>query len=166
MVEYNETSTNATDNSTINTPFVSSFECILNQTETCGTWHPLIVSRSGLIPLASGVSQQQIDCTATAASVAGSTLNVLGGDNLIINGTMMPHNLHANTFNITLTDSNSKSFGCTPLHSQTDYIKCNTQELDKTNNLGQTLTLTITINGLAVTSSLTLTVNANNYDVV
>jgi hypothetical protein len=82
----------------------TSLECTLNQDPTCGDWTPVLNSFMGLIPNAEALATQTVSCSISAAEPAYG-LNLLGGDNITISGTNLPHNLITSTVAIKFSDS-------------------------------------------------------------
>jgi hypothetical protein len=81
-------------------------------------------------------------------------LNLLGYDNLTITGTNLPWDVSKNEISITFTDTQSTK--CIPQVSTSTDLVCLTQPFDKATSAGQTYSMTITINGLTITNSLSL----------
>lgn len=82
----------------------TNIECTLNQDATCGEWTPILTSFYGLIPNAADVAAQAVLCTISGAEPSFG-LNLLGGDNITISGTNLPHNLKTSTVVMKFSDS-------------------------------------------------------------
>jgi hypothetical protein len=82
----------------------TTLECTLNQDPTCGEWTPILTSFFGLIPNAADVPAQTVLCSISGAE-PGFGLNLLGGDNITISGTNLPHNLKTSTVFMKFSDS-------------------------------------------------------------
>lgn len=82
----------------------TSVECTLTQDPTCGTFKPIYKSVFGIIPNTEEMAGQSIQCTVASATPVNS-LNLLGGDNITISGTNLPHNLETSTVTIKFSDT-------------------------------------------------------------
>ena len=112
-------------------------ECTMFYGEpTCGDYLPILVSRLGKIPIASGVAAHTVDCSVTGASPT-LNLNLLGGDVISIEGQYFPSDLTRSSISVKFTDTQETV--CEVYLSYTGLMKCNTKPFDKINDLGQTL---------------------------
>lgn len=101
--------------------------CVLDRTQTCGTWIPDLTTFLGNVPNAESVSALEIQCTIT--DVTPSTeLNLLGGDNITFTGTNFPHEIEGNTFELTF--SNDLSTPCVIQETKTTELVCLTGQWD------------------------------------
>lgn len=82
----------------------TNIECTLNQDPTCGEWTPILTSDLGVIPNTESLETQTVLCSISGAEPSTS-LNLLGGDNITISGTNLPHNLKTSTVLIKFSDS-------------------------------------------------------------
>lgn len=128
----------------------TQIKCKLDIRHTCGNFKPALASKFGLIPIANTVTDIKIDCTMTAAS-PNTELNVLGGDIITFTGTNFPHQVANNDIKIAF--ANTAATKCTPTASNSVSLSCETQAFDKATDLSKTFTLTMEINGVAVTVS-------------
>jgi len=82
----------------------TNLECTLDQEPVCGSYTPILLSSLGIIPNLSDVPAITIQCT--IASVTPSTgLNLLGGDNITITGTKLPHILKKSNVTLKFSDT-------------------------------------------------------------
>jgi hypothetical protein len=88
-----------------------------------------------------------------------SPLNLIGQDNLTFTGTNFPHELEGNTFELTF--SNPHETTCTVVATQTDKLVCLTGRFNFNTDKDSTLTMTMVINGLTVTQSLSFNTKAD-----
>jgi hypothetical protein len=121
----------------------TNVECTLDKEPTCGDHLPILTSLLGVIPNAAALVAQTISCTVNA--VAPSTgLNLLGGDNITISGTFLPHDVGTST--ISLKFSDTQETVCVPQSSTTSSLVCLTSSFDQGVSAGATLSMTIVIN--------------------
>jgi len=143
------------DNSTLSN---TTLECTLDKEPTCGDYKPILTSVLGVIPTTDAVSPQTITCTVSVASPA-TGLNLLGGDNITISGTNLPHNLITSNISVTLSDTQNTQ--CVAQISSTGNFVCLTSAFDTSVSAGQSVTATIVINGQTVSNSLSLTMKSD-----
>jgi hypothetical protein len=79
-------------------------ECVLEKEPTCGDYKPILTSMLGIIPVASGVNAHTVQCTITAAQ-PNTGLNLLGGDNITLSGSNLPHTLETSIVSIKFSDA-------------------------------------------------------------
>jgi hypothetical protein len=127
--------------------------CILDRNPTCGTWIPALTTFFGNVPNADSVSALEIQCTITDVTPA-TDLNLLGGDNITFTGTNFPHEIEGNTF--ALTFSNDLSTPCVIQETETTELVCLTDPWDVNLDREKDYTMTIVINGLTITQSVSL----------
>jgi hypothetical protein len=71
---------------------------------TCGDHLPILTSALGIIPTAASVAAKTITGVVSGA-IPNTGLNLLGGDNITISGTYLPHNLETSTVAIKFSDT-------------------------------------------------------------
>lgn len=79
-------------------------ECILDEDPTCGDHLPILTSTLGVIPNADGLVPEEFLCTLDSIFPA-TNLNLLGGDNITLSGSLLPKDLSTSTVSIVFTDS-------------------------------------------------------------
>jgi hypothetical protein len=127
----------------------SGLTCTLNQNPTCGQNVPYIYSTQGLVNNTASLTPVTTQCT--AVSVWPTTdLNLLGEDNITISGSNFPYEIELSTVNVSFNDANNTP--CKPQWSNSSHLVCLTSGFYQPN--GQSIGLTININGLAVSNSL------------
>lgn len=82
----------------------SKIDCTLQKEPTCGDYLPILTSALGVIPNNASLRPRTILC-AVSQSAPTSGLNLLGGDNITISGTFLPHNLETSTVLIKFSDN-------------------------------------------------------------
>lgn len=122
----------------------TTVECTLNKEPTCGDYKPILTSLLGIVPYAAEVVDQTILCS-VSGGLPNTGLNLLGGDNITISGEYLPHTLETSTVSIKFSDTQQTD--CVAQSSSTSALVCLTSAFDKDVSAGQTLTVTIVING-------------------
>ena len=89
---------------TIDTLTATTLECTLDKEPTCGDHLPILTSILGVVPNAGSLVATTVSCTATTIAPAAD-INLLGGDNLTISGTFLPHDLETSTITIKFSDT-------------------------------------------------------------
>lgn len=140
---------------------------MLEKTQTCGAFKPILVAKNGLIPVETTAAPIHIFCTFSSASplskgrrLAQSTLNVLGGDLIGITGVNMPNDIANN--DILITFNNSEQTKCVPVSSNENNLICQTERFNKQDGLNQVYTLVIQINGLNMPNNLSFNTKSTN----
>lgn len=82
----------------------TTLECTLSKEPTCGDHLPILTSVLGVVPNAAGLTAKTILCTITGVNPS-TGVNLLGGDNITISGTNLPHNLDSSIVSIKFSDS-------------------------------------------------------------
>jgi hypothetical protein len=131
----------------------TGFECTLIQEPTCGTWAPKLTAVLGVVPNAAAIVSLEVACSITAAT-PDFDLNIIGGDNITISGEHFPWDIVSNNISIAFNDADSTV--CTPQDSQSTTLVCLTETFSETIDSSVPLSMTIVINGLTVTNSLSL----------
>lgn len=82
----------------------TNIECVLDREPVCGDHLPIYTHNLGLVPLASSLTPETIECTLNSVT-PDSELSLWGLDNLTISGTNLPHDLEKNTIEIKFSDA-------------------------------------------------------------
>jgi hypothetical protein len=130
--------------------------CTLDRDPAGGDWQPTLMSLKGTIPL--DLAAPTVTITTTLTVVTPDTgLNTQGGDILTFTGTFLPSDLLTSTVEIAFSDSGSTS--CVSQSTTSTELTCITSRFgpDPAAQLGVTQDIAVTINGLAVTHTLTVT---------
>jgi hypothetical protein len=137
----------------------TSLKCTLMYKETCGNHVPYITHQMGLVNNSASLTPLTVNCA--VSSVHPTTqLNLLGRDNLTFTGTNLPWFLNTSSVQINFTDS--QQTGCIPQWdmSTSETLVCLTEPfLDS--DAGTSFGLTITINEITVTQTLTVSTMSN-----
>jgi len=111
----------------------------------------------GKIPTNPSVVGVDVLCTVTSVTPA-TNLNLLGGDNITISGTNFPHALADSTFTLAFDDAAATS--CEIQSSTTTEFVCLTSAFNPVASSGASHGMSITINDLVVSNSLSLSMRS------
>jgi len=132
----------------------TSVTCTLDYEPVCGDHLPKLVSKYGLVNNSASLTAETITCTISSV-VPTTDLNLLGGDNLTISGTQFPWNLQTSVVDIKFNDAQQTT--CTPQTSTSTELVCLTGAFDQSVSAGQTVGVTVVINGQTVANTLSMT---------
>lgn len=141
MIDYVEF---AHSRCTVSSASATSLTCVLDYEPVCGDHLPKLVAVDGQANNSAALTAETITCTISSV-VPTTELNLLGGDNLTISGTQFPWNLETSVVDITFNDAQATK--CVPQVSSSTTLVCLTGAFDKQVSSGQTVTVTVVING-------------------
>lgn len=131
----------------------TSLECTLVHNPTCGDHVPIVTSSLGKIPPSADIAAETVSCEIIRV-FPYSQLNLLGGDNVTLEGNYFPYNLEDSTVSITFSDDQATE--CVPQKSSSNELVCLTNPFDEEVARGDVMSLTVIINGQTVGNDLTV----------
>ena len=131
----------------------TGLECTLDKEPTCGKWVPKLTAVLGVVPNTAAITSLEVSCSITTV-VPDFDLNIIGGDNITISGEHFPWDIVSNTVVINFNDADTTA--CIPQDSQSTFLVCLTESFSETIDSAVPLSMTIVINNLTVSNSLSL----------